>query len=35
VRSWAERKDAESIAWSAPGVLSVDNKIEIDTAVYA
>ncbi len=35
VRSWAERKEAENIAWTAPGVLAVDNKIEIDTAVYA
>jgi len=34
VHSWAEKKEAESIAWSAPGVLAIDNKIEIDTEVY-
>lgn len=35
VRSWAEKKEAENIAWLAPGVMSVDNRIEIDIAVYA
>ena len=35
VRSWAERKDAEQTAWASPGVTDVDNKIEIDVAVYA
>jgi osmotically-inducible protein OsmY len=35
VRSWAERKEAERQAWLAPGVLKVENDIEIDTAVYA
>jgi osmotically-inducible protein OsmY len=35
VRSWAERKDAEKVAWASPGVTSVDNQIEIDVAVYA
>lgn len=35
VKSWAERKQAEKVAWSSPGVLTVDNKIEVDAGVYA
>jgi len=35
VRSMAEKKEAERVAWATSGVLSVDNKIAIDTAVYA
>ncbi len=27
VRSWAEREDAEGAAWSAPGIVEVDNRI--------
>ena len=27
VRSWAEREDAENVAWSAPGVTTVDDRI--------
>lgn len=29
VRSWAERRDAEDAAWSAPGVIQVDDRLVV------
>ncbi|MGZ3884960.1 MAG: BON domain-containing protein [Bacteroidia bacterium] len=33
VRSFAERQDAEKTAWASPGVMSVENKLVIDSGV--
>jgi osmotically-inducible protein OsmY len=29
VRSWFEKEEAEKIAWSSPGIISVDNQISV------
>jgi len=34
VRTWAERQEAENAVWSLPGITLVDNKIEVDPALY-
>jgi osmotically-inducible protein OsmY len=33
VRSWAEKRDAERIAWSAPGITAVENLITVSTFI--
>ena len=35
VRSFSEKEDAEMVAWNAPGVTSVESKIEIEAPEYA
>jgi osmotically-inducible protein OsmY len=35
VRSFTEKEDAETAVWNAPGVMSVDNKLEIEIPEYA
>ena len=34
VRSWAEKREAENVALGLPGVVGVDNQIEIDTEIF-
>jgi osmotically-inducible protein OsmY len=35
VKSYTEREDAETAAYSAPGIFQVDNRIAIDTPEYS
>ena len=35
VHSYTEKEDAENAAWNAPGVLSIENKLEIEEPEYA
>jgi osmotically-inducible protein OsmY len=35
IRSWAEKKDAGNAVWLMPGVTTVDNRLEVDSSVYA
>jgi osmotically-inducible protein OsmY len=35
VRSWSEKNDAEDAVWKAPGITAIENKLIIDSGVYA
>ncbi len=35
VSSWVEKKEAEKAAWLAPGVNTVDNRLVVDSEIYA
>ena len=35
VKTWVEKKEAENIAWSTPGVLDVENFIDINAEFYS
>jgi len=33
VRSFAEKRDAERTVWSSPGVINIENRLEIDPEI--
>lgn len=35
VRSYAEKRDAERAAWNAPGIISVENKLEVKVPSFS
>ncbi|MBI4947271.1 MAG: BON domain-containing protein [Bacteroidetes bacterium] len=35
VNSWSEKRDAENAAWACPGVDRVDNKLEVESEIFA
>ena len=35
VRSFAEKEEAESAAWTSPGILNIDNRITVETPEYS
>jgi osmotically-inducible protein OsmY len=35
VRSFAEKEEAESAAWTSPGILYIDNRITVETPEYS
>lgn len=34
VRSWIEKKDAETAVWSSPGITAIDNQLRVNSGGY-